>query len=105
MPVRAIPIDQVLPGALLGDNVNDAGGRVLLRVGTLLTESIIESLRRREIASLPINVQETADAMQLEAYRAEAERRLFEAFRKAGNGQASRALRQATLEFMLEHRR
>lgn len=104
MALSVIPIESVLPGSVLGDHVHDASGRVLLRVGTLLTEAVIESLQRRDIKALTIDVKEVVDPARLQAYRAEAERRLVESFRKAGHGEASRALRQATLEFMLEHR-
>lgn len=105
MTLRMVPIDEVLPGSVLGDNVHDAGGRVLLRAGTLLGGSLIESLRRRDVAVLPVEALEFLDPARQEALRAEAERRLADAFRMAGNSLASRILRQATIEFMLESRR
>lgn len=99
MTMTLCPLDQVLPGTVLGDNVNDAAGRVLLRGGTVMTESSIEALRRRGIEAVPVVVAERAEDVARERLRLET--RLQEAFRGAGNGLASRMLRQAAMEFRL----
>lgn len=104
MTLRNMPIDDVLPGATLGANVQDASGRILLRAGSMLTEAAIGSLRRRNVETLPIEVQEVVDAEQQEGRRVEIERHLQRAFRHAGEGAASQYLRQAVREFMLEQK-
>ena len=102
MSLQNLPIDEVLPGVTLGANVQDDSGRILLRAGSLLTESAIESLRRRNVETLPIDVQEVVDAEQQEARQLQAERQLEHAFRRAGDGVATQCLKQAALAFMLE---
>jgi len=99
MTTTLCPLDHVLPGTVLGDNVNDAAGRVLLRGGAVMTEASIEALRRRDIEAVPVLVAERAEDVARERLRLET--RLQEALRGAGNGTASRMLRQAAIEFRL----
>lgn len=101
MNARLQPLDQVLPGAVLGDNVHDDTGRVLLRMGTVLTESSLEALRRRGVETLPVAVVEQHSAEHLAHERARIEARLQEAFRRAGESEANRQLWQAVLEYKL----
>lgn len=103
MSAKIVPLDQVLPGVVLGDNVHDAAGRVLLRVGSILSESSIEALHRRGIASIAIEVADRAGEEHLAVERVRLEARLQAAFRYAGDGVANRELWQALLEFRLEN--
>jgi hypothetical protein len=101
MSSKIIPLDQVLPGAVLGDNVHDDAGRVLLRVGSILNESSIAALHRRGIASLAVEVAERAGEEHQALERVRLETRLQAAFRHAGDGVANRELWQALLEYKL----
>lgn len=101
MNARLLSIDQVLPGAVLGDNVHDDAGRVLLRMGTVLTESSLEALRRRGVETLPVEALAHLSAEHLAHERVRIETRLQEAFRRAGESQANRQLWQAVLEYKL----
>ena len=101
MSVKVVPLDQLLPGATLGDNVQDEAGRVLLRVGAVVTESAIEALRRRGIEQVSVEVVEKMNAEQFANEKMRLETRLHDAFRRAGESEANRQLFQAVLEFRL----
>lgn len=101
MTVKLVPLDQVLPGAVLGDNVQDEAGRVLLRVGAILTESAIETLRRRGVEALTLEVAASHSPEHRAVERLHLEARLQQAFRHAGEGQATRELWQALIEYRL----
>lgn len=101
MSANTLPLDQVLPGAVLGDNVEDDSGRVLLRVGAILTEASIETLRRRGIASLVIEVAGDHRPEHRAVLRVHLESRLQQAFRHAGESEAQRHLWQALVEYKL----
>lgn len=101
MSAKILPLDQVLPGAVLGDNVEDDGGRVLLRVGAILTEASIETLRRRGVEALVIEVATEHRPEHRAVLRLHLESRLQQAFRHAGDSEAQRQLWQALLEYKL----
>lgn len=101
MSVKLVPLDLVLPGSVLGDNVQDEAGRVLLRVGTILTETSIEALRRRGVETLTVEVGASHSAEHRAIERLHLESRLQGAFRHAGEGEASRQLWQALIEYRL----
>lgn len=101
MNTKTVPLEHVLPGAMLGDNVEDDSGRVLLRVGAILTEAAIETLRRRGVGSLVIEVAGDYRPEHRAVLRLHLESRLQQAFRHAGDSEAQRQLWQALLEYKL----
>lgn len=101
MTAKTVPLDQVLPGTVLGDNVHDEAGRVLLRVGAIVTESSIEALRRRGVESVTVENTEAHSPEHQARARVRLEVRLQEAFRHAGQSEANRQLWQAVLEYKL----
>lgn len=102
MNCRVVSLDELLPGAVLADNVRDEAGRVLLRSGALMTESSIEALRRRGVESVSVEAAEGIPSPEhLAVERSRLEARLDLVFRQAGEGEANRQLRQAVLEFKL----
>ncbi|MBI3229702.1 MAG: hypothetical protein HYZ45_05850 [Burkholderiales bacterium] len=54
MSHKQLPIDQVMPGMVLADQICNAVGTVLLVPGTVMSEAILTSLHRHQIESLPI---------------------------------------------------
>ena len=46
--IKQIPLEEAQPGMLLGDDLRDAAGQVLLPRGSELAESSLRSLARRE---------------------------------------------------------
>lgn len=101
MSAKVIPLDSVLPGSVLGDNVHDEAGRVLLRAGTTLSEASIAALHRRGVDTLTVEVAASHSAEHRAIERLHLEARLQAAFRQAGNGEASRQLWQALIEYRL----
>ena len=104
MNTKRMPIDQLMPGVVLGDNVHDEVGRVLLRVGAVVSESAIEALRRRGVTEVTIEHVEKQSPEQWALEKMRIESRLQEAFRRAGESEANRHLWQAVLEYKLEPR-
>ena len=102
MTVRSIPITEVVPGAVLGEDLLDAGGHVLLHRGTRLSEGTIASLKRREVAEVSLEVPSTYGAEQLSARRMIITEDLNHRLRLAGDGEATRMVARAVLEYLLE---
>lgn len=103
MNQKLLSLEELLPGAVLAENVHDNAGRVLLRAGAVITEASIDALRRREIEMVTVEVvAEELSPEQLAIERKRLEARLDEAFARAGEGVANQLLRQAVLEFKLE---
>jgi len=94
-------IDELQPGMRLAAAVTDAGGQVLLPAGAELTESMLQGLRRRDVAELLIETEMNEDPAALEARCAILKKQLKQIFRNAGDGVETKALYQAILEFRL----
>ena len=59
--IKQIPLEEAQPGMLLGDDLRDAAGQVLLPRGSELAESSLRSLARRGIETLTIRIEEPAE--------------------------------------------
>lgn len=96
-----VTLDEASPGMVLSDDLRDAQGGVLLPAGATLSESTINSLRRRDIDMLPILGDEEPDAddaATLEKHR----QRLQQLFRKhSEDDMATEVLRQLVTRFRL----
>jgi hypothetical protein len=64
-PCLPLPLAEVLPGMILSDVLRDAKGNVLLAEGVVLTETMLASLARHGIVTLPI-VQHAATPAPLD---------------------------------------
>lgn len=100
---ETLAIGDVLPGMRLAVAVIDDTGRVLVPAGAELTESMLHSLQRREIAELVVEREVAEDPAASQARRARMEEQLDQLFRKAGDGVETRVLYQTLLDFRLEH--
>ncbi|WP_265942594.1 hypothetical protein [Dechloromonas sp. A34] len=100
--LESIAIDDAQPGMRLAEAVADAMGQVLVPAGSELTESMLQGLRRREIAALTVEREIEEDSAAREARRARVVEQLDQLFRKAGDGAETRQLYQAILDFRLE---
>ena len=58
---KQLPLDQVIPGMVLSDQICNALGTVLLAQGSVVTEAILQSLHRHKIESLPILFEVTSE--------------------------------------------
>lgn len=103
MVQEILNIGDVLPGMRLAVAVSDDAGRVLVPAAVELTESLLESLRRRGVAELHVEREQSIDPALLAARRAECEARLAQLFRNAGDSAETTALHRAILAFRMEN--
>jgi endonuclease/exonuclease/phosphatase (EEP) superfamily protein YafD len=96
-----VTLDEASPGMVLSDDLRDAQGSVLLPAGVTLSESTINSLRRREVDMLSIQgdeLPEVDDAATLEKRK----ERLQQLFRNhTDDDMATEILRQFIERFRL----
>lgn len=95
-----LDLDEVLPGMILADALLDAHGEVLLPSGTVMTESSLQSLRRRGIDQLRV-VNDQISAADLAAQREQQLQRLARLFRKSAQDGAAGLLLQHIIEYRL----
>jgi len=100
--VKLIPLEEVVPGMRLGDDLRDDGGQMLLPRGSELSESTLRSLERRGIESLPVVEEKPVDEAALAARREAGRQRLQHLFRRATDP-TSQALLHLMLEYRQEH--
>jgi len=100
--IHTLPLEQVMPGMVLGADIQDAHGGTLLAAGTELSDMHIASLRRRDVQQAVIEMREILSEADREARREAVRDRLGHLFRQAGEGEADRVLYQAILEYRLE---
>lgn len=98
---RDLSIAEVMPGMVLGGDLLDDCGVTLLPKGTEVTESLLASLRRREVDALPIFVEEERSDLDDEALREAVHARLIWLFRRDGQSEADRILREAVFAYCL----
>lgn len=101
---RELPLDEVVAGMVLADEVCDARGAVLLPRGASLTDAVLTGLGRRGIETLPVLVAPTLTDDELAARRAQLARRLDHLFRFTGNDRPARELRRLIGLYVEEHR-
>jgi hypothetical protein len=94
------PLDTTLPGSVLAKPVTDAGGAVLLPAGLALTETHLDSLRRRGIATLTVVL--AIDPAELARRREAVRLRIMHLFRHTADDPGSQALLHAVLAFREE---
>lgn len=88
---RQVPLEEASPGMVLSDDVLDMHGHVLLAKGVVLTEAILLSLRRHDVALLPV-VSEEVSQKERETEISGHEERLKRLFRKPCSGDDATAL-------------
>ncbi|HJW57662.1 MAG TPA: hypothetical protein VJ577_20560 [Burkholderiaceae bacterium] len=87
-------LDQVIPGMTLSEPLLDAKGGVLLPPGTMLTEGMLNTLRRRRIETIAVFWEREENPpvdTEIAVERERARQRLRKLFRRCGtegaNGQ------------------
>lgn len=96
------PLDHVAAGAVLGSDLCDDRGMVLLSAGTQLTDSLISSLRRRNVTDVPLAT--SAHSLSEDEWKevaADLRRRVGHLFRFAGQGEAVDRLRELVFGYRL----
>ena len=100
-PMRKIPLEQALPGMVLGEDVT-CGAQILLPRGTAISAAQLDGLRRREVGEVAVLAPTGHSAVELEAMREAQQRRLDRLFRRAGSDATMQALLRVVLEYRLE---
>ena len=100
---KLLPLNEVLLGMVVSDDLLDARGGLILGQGAVVTEAILLSLQRRGIEALSI-VAETGSNIDREAEMARQKERLVKLFRRCGDGAADKMLLQYVTQYRLEGR-
>ncbi len=92
---RQLPLDEVVEGMVLSNNVLDDNGVVLLSRGLTLSKSILAALARHGIATVPILLESDEETESEPAPdRSLQLQRLTQLFRKQSTDEASGILMQ-----------
>jgi len=98
---RTIPLDQALPGMVLGEAVTREG-LMLLPCGTVIGVGHLDSLRRHEVSEIVVQAPSELSAAEIQEQREVMRERVAHLFRQAGSDTTMQALFRAVLEFRLE---
>jgi hypothetical protein len=98
--VLQIDLDEAEAGMSLADTLLDGHGGILLPQGTVLTEAMLNSLRRRGVEQVVV-LNEHISAADLAAERERVERRLGQLFRKCKGEGASDLLLRSVKQYRL----
>lgn len=98
MSHKQLPINQVVAGMVLGEQVCNAAGTVLLVPGTVISEAILVSLQRHQIAALPILFEQVESEVDQHAIEQQCER-IAHLFRKHDVDDASGHLKALLLRY------
>lgn len=96
---EVVALAEIRPGMRLGAAVADRSGQVLVPAGTILTESLFQSLLRRDISSVCIEREIAEDPAAREARVVEARAAIDRLFRAAGDGEGTRTVYQCIVNF------
>jgi hypothetical protein len=102
--VETLPLAEVQAGMTVHQAIADAGGRVLMPAGAVLTDANLTGLARRDVAEICVEYEVTEDPAVREAYRATLATRLDHLFRQVGSAPEARLIYQAVLAYRMEHR-
>ncbi|CAG9933608.1 hypothetical protein [Candidatus Nitrotoga arctica] len=99
--IQIIPLEQTLPGMVLGEEVM-SGSNILLPLGTVIDTAHIDSLRRCGVSEIVVLVSSERSAAELNEQREVLSERVEHLFRRAGSHVTMQALRRAVLDYRLE---
>lgn len=102
--IESVPLAEIAVGMVVAEPVLDSAGRVLVPAGAEVSESMLLGLRRRDVAEIRVEREVEEDPAVSEAYRVKLVAQLDLLFRQAGEGAEMRVLRQAVLDYRMEHR-
>lgn len=95
-----LELDDALADMELFEDILDPQGSTLLPAGTMLTESMLTSLRRRGIDTICV-IDDSMSEAELEAERARVQQRLTILFRKCNAEHACKELLQHVTDYRL----
>jgi hypothetical protein len=98
---KVVALDDASAGMVLGAEVRDPQGNVLLAAGSQLTEALMRALQRRGVESVRIE-DRSATPQELAAERERVRQRLAQLFRKPHPGAADALLREQLVAYRME---
>ena len=98
---RLLPMNEVLAGMIVSNDLLDTHGGLILGQGAIVTEAMLFSLQRRGIETLSI-VAEKGEDLEPEAEMERQRQRLVKLFRRCGDGPADKLLLQYVTQYRLE---
>ncbi len=98
--IQIIPLDQTLPGMVLGEEVM-SGSNMLLPLGTVINTSHIDSLRRCGVSTIVVLAPSELTVAEIDELREALRGRVERLFRRAGSNATMQALQRAVLEYRL----
>ncbi|MDO9100907.1 MAG: hypothetical protein Q7J20_05060 [Candidatus Nitrotoga sp.] len=99
--IKTIPLDQTLPGMVLGEKVM-SGSNMLLPLGTVINISHINSLRRCGVSAIVVLAPSELTVVEINEQREALRGRVERLFRRAGSNATMQSLQRAVLEYQLE---
>ena len=96
--ILQLDLDDVVPGMTLSDTLHDAQGGVLLPQGVVLTEQMLNSLRRRGIDQIFVVNDDISEA-DLAAEHERVQQRLDQLFKQCKGQGASEPLLQSVMQY------
>ena len=100
---RLLPLNEVLVGMIVSNDLLDTRGGLILGQGALVTEAILLSLQRRGMETLSI-VSEKGTDFDREAEMERQRLRLVKLFRRCDDGPAKKLLLRYVTQYRLERR-
>lgn len=96
---RLLPLNEVLAGMILSNDLLDTHGGLILGQGAIVTEAILLALQRRGIKALSVASEESVPPDR-EAEMERQRQRLAKLFRRCGDSHADNLL----LRYVTQHR-
>lgn len=101
---KLVLLEDAVPGMVLSDNLLDRHGKILLPQETMLTDKMLESLRRYDMDMIPIVVEELTDEQKAERLL-KRQARLDRLFRKQNYGNAAENANDVLLQYLKDFRK
>lgn len=98
---RLLPLNEVLVGMIVSNDLLDTDGGLILRQGALVTEAVLLLLQRGGIETLGI-VSEKGPDLDREAEMERQRQRLGHLFRRCGDGPADNILLRYVTQYRLD---
>lgn len=100
---KLVLLEDVRPGMVLSDNLLDRHGKILLPENTLLTEKMIESLRRYDMEMVPVFLEDLTEEQKAER-ALQRQKRLEQLFRKHNYGDAAENANDVLFDYLKDFR-
>ena len=102
MSVKEKDAASLMEGDELAVDIKDVNGQLLLPAGQLLNNRSIELLRRRDIQTVTVKLDQTLDKDQYKKLKEEVIERIDHKFRKVGANPVMQELHKLVIEYRLQ---